>query len=256
MPRKEASQQARIKEQPMMHLRRIKLLTITLATLAAAFGFSAAHAQSDSLKIGIIGTGRIGGALARHWVNAGHEVFMSSRHPEELMDLAAELGPRARAGTPQEAAAFGDIVLVSVPYAALPQIGTDFAAELSGKVVLDTSNPNEGRDGPMAVEAKRKGSGIASAEFLPGTRIVRAFNCIPAASLANEGNRRPERIAIPLASDDTQALQIAQRLVDDAGFDSVVIGGLESAALFDLGEPLARGNWTAAQFREAVAAGR
>jgi predicted dinucleotide-binding enzyme len=239
-----------------MKLKRLKLLTITLAAFAAAFGATAAQAQSDTLKIGIIGTGRIGGALARHWVNAGHEVFMSSRHPEELMDLAAELGPRARAGTPQEAAAFGDIILVSVPYAALPQIGADFAAELRGKIVLDTSNPNEGRDGPMAVEAKRKGSGIASAEFLPGTRLVRAFNCIPAASLANEGDRQPERIAIPLAGDDAEALRVAERLVDDAGFDSVVIGGLESAALFDLGEPLARGNWSAAQFREAVAARR
>jgi predicted dinucleotide-binding enzyme len=108
----------------------------------------------------------------------------------------------------------------------------------------------------MAVEAKRKGSGIASAEFLPGTRLVRAFNCIPAASLANEGDRQPERIAIPLAGDDAEALRVAERLVDDAGFDSVVIGGLESAALFDLGEPLARGNWSAAQFREAVAARR
>ena len=230
-----------------------KLLAIACFGIATAFGFSAAHAQSEGLKIGIIGTGRIGGALARHWVDAGHEVFMSSRHPEELADLAAELGARAHAGTPREAAAFGDVVLVSVPYAAMPQIGADYAAELAGKIVLDTSNPVENRDGPMAVEAKRKGSGIASAEFLPGTRLVRAFNCIPAASLANEADRAPDRIAIPLAGEDAEALAMAQRLVDDAGFDSIVIGGLEDARLFDLGEPLARGNWTVAQFEEALA---
>jgi predicted dinucleotide-binding enzyme len=233
-----------------------KMLTIACWGLVSTFGFSAAHAQSDPLKIGIIGTGRIGGALARHWVNAGHEVFMSSRHPEELQSLAAELGPRAHVGTPREAAAFGEVVLVSVPYSAMPQIGSDYAAELDGKIVLDTSNPVVNRDGAMAEEAKRKGSGIASAEFLPGTRVVRAFNCIPAAALANEPNRQPERIAIPLAGDDAAALAMAERLVDDAGFDSVVIGGLADARLFDLGEPLARGNWTVAQFREALAGRR
>jgi predicted dinucleotide-binding enzyme len=230
------------------------LLALACIGLAAAIASPAAQAQSDSLKIGIIGTGRIGGALARHWVNAGHEVLMSSRHPEELQDLAQELGPRAHVGTPREAAAFGEVVLVSVPYSAMPQIGTDYAAELNGKIVLDTSNPVANRDGPMAEEAKRKGSGIASAELLPGTRLVRAFNCIPAASLANEPNRQPDRIAIPLAGDDAEALEMAQRLVDAAGFDSVVIGGLEDARLFDLGEPLARGNWSAAQMREAAAA--
>jgi 8-hydroxy-5-deazaflavin:NADPH oxidoreductase len=230
-----------------------RLLPCLLLGLTSALSFTATHAQ-DSLKIGIIGTGRIGGALARHWVAAGHEVFMSSRHPEELTGLADELGPRAHAGTPQEAAAFGDIVLVSVPYAALPQIGVDLAAELDGKVVLDTSNPSERRDGPMALDAQAKGSGIASAEFLPGTRLVRAFNCIPAASLANEPNRTPERIAIPLAGDDAEALAVAQRLVDDAGFDSIVIGGLADARSFDLGQPLAQGDWTVEDFREALAA--
>jgi hypothetical protein len=237
-----------------MRSRLARFLTMACLGFMAAGGSSVADAQNEPLKIGIIGTGRIGGALARHWVNAGHEVFMSSRHPEELEPLAAELGPRAHVGTPREAAAFGEVVLVSVPYAAMPQIGSDYAAELNGKIVLDTSNPSESRDGPMAVEAKRKGSGIATAEFLPGTRVVRAFNCIPAASLANEANRAPDRIAIPLAADDAEALAMGQRLVDDAGFDSIVIGGLEDARLFDLGEPLARGNWTVAQFREAIAA--
>ena len=116
-------------------------------------------AAQEPLKIGIIGTGRIGGALARHWVNAGHEVFMSSRHPEELEPLAKELGPRAHVGLPREAAAFGSVVLVSVPYGAMPQIGTDFAAELAGKVIIDTSNPVERRDGAQALEWQRKGAG-------------------------------------------------------------------------------------------------
>jgi len=210
----------------------------------------------EPMRIGIIGTGRIGGALARHWVNAGHEVLVSSRHPEELESLAAELGPRARVGTPREAAAFGQVVLVSVPYAATPQIGRDYANELNGKVVLDTGNPIERRDGAMAREALAKGVGNASAEFLPGTRLVRAFNCIPAESLADEANRVPERIAIPLAGDDAEALRVAERLVRDAGLDPVVVGGLDRASDFELGKPLASRLMTAEEMRQLLAARR
>jgi hypothetical protein len=220
--------------------------------LAASIGGQAVHAQAEPLRIGIIGTGRIGGALARHWVDAGHEVLMSSRHPEELEPLAAELGPRARTGTPAEAAEFGQVVLVSVPYSAMPQIGAENGPALAGKIVLDTSNPVARRDGAIVGPALEKGSGLATAEFLPGARIVRAFNCIPAEALATEANRQPARIAIPLAGDDAEALEVAQRLVDDAGFDPVVVGPLEVARHFDLGQPLARGNLSAAEYRALV----
>jgi len=238
-------------------MRRLIRAAATLAALVAGgliFAAAASAQQTDRpMRIGIIGTGNIGGALARHWVAAGHEVLMSSRHPEELEPLAAELGPRARAGTVAEAAAFGDVILLSVPYAAVPEIGRDHADALRGKIVLDTSNPVERRDGPMAIEAQQKGAGPASAEFLAGTRLVRAFNCIPAARLRNEANRTPERIAIPIAGDDAEALEVAERLVHDAGFDAVVIGDLEDSRLFDLGGPLA-GAWTAAELRERAAA--
>lgn len=219
---------------------------------AAAFGPSSAQDQPESLRIGIIGTGNIGGALARHWARAGHELIISSRHPEQLEPLAAELGPRVKTGTPAEAAAFGDVVLVSVPYGAMPQIGRDYAATLAGKVVLDTGNPFLGRDGEMARDAQEKGAGIASAEFLPGARLVRAFNCIPAWSLANRANREPERIAIPIASDYPEALAVAQRLVDDAGFDAVVVGPLVRSRSFDLGNELARGDLSAAELQRLV----
>jgi predicted dinucleotide-binding enzyme len=227
-------------------------LSLAIAVIGL-LGMPRTQAQSDALKIGIIGTGNIGGALARHWAGAGHEIVISSRHPEELEALAEELGPRVRAATPRAAAEFGDIVLISVPYAAMPQISNDYAALLAGKIVLDTGNPVERRDGAMARAALAKGTGIASAEFLPGARLVRAFNCIPAASLANEGNRRPSRIAIPLAGDDAEALAVAGRLVDEAGFDGVVVGPLETARHFDLGQPLAMGNASTAELRAAIA---
>jgi predicted dinucleotide-binding enzyme len=229
--------------------RRALLLTAGAALGAAALVDTRSAAAQEPLKIGIIGTGRIGGALARHWVKAGHEVFISSRHPEELEPLAKELGSRAHVGLPREAAAFGSVVLVSVPYGAMPQIGADFAAELAGKVIIDTSNPVDGRDGPQVPEWKQKGAGLATAELLKSDRVVRAFNCIPAASLAGQANREPERIAIPIGGDDAAAIAIAERLIRDAGFDPVMVGSLAETRRFDLGQPLAQGNLSAAELK-------
>jgi 8-hydroxy-5-deazaflavin:NADPH oxidoreductase len=229
--------------------RRALLLALALAAGAIALGDAGPAAAQEPLKIGIIGTGNIGGALARHWVNAGHEVFVSSRHPEELEPLVKELGPRAHVGTPREAAAFGSVVLVSVPYAAMPQIGADYARELAGKVIIDTSNPVERRDGAQAVEWQRKGAGVSTAELLKNTRVVRAFNCIPAASLRGQANRQPARIAIPIGGDDAAAIAITERLVRDAGFDPVMVGTLAQSRQFDLGQPLAQGNLSAAELR-------
>ncbi len=115
-----------------------------------------------SLKIGIIGSGRQGGSVGTLWAKAGHQVFFSSRHPEQLKELVAKAGPNARAGLPQEAAAFGDVIFVAVPYGALPQIGKELAAQMKGKIVIECGNPVERRDGPMATEAMTKGTGVAS----------------------------------------------------------------------------------------------
>ena len=230
----------------------LQILAVTLiwgvTAMLGALPAQAADASKPE-KIGIIGTGRIGSALARAWVKAGHEVFVSSRHPEQLQGLVAELGPHAHAGTPQQAAEFGTVILVSIPYGAMPQIGTDLHAQLAGKVILDTSNPSAGRDGAMAVDAQKKGAGLTTAELLHSTRVVRAFNCIGAGSLASDGFRKPEQLAIPIGGDDAQALAVAERLVREIGFDPVVIGSLARTRVFDLGQPLATGSLTAAQMR-------
>ena len=204
------------------------------------------------MKIGIIGAGKIGGTLAKLWVEAGHEVLVSSRHPDQLAPLVQSLGARARAGTPREAAVFGDVVLISVPYGALPQIGKDLATDLAGKIVLDTGNPYPDRDGDMAVEARRIGTGAASSSYLPGVRLVRAFNAIRAADLGSEAHRAGEPVAIPLAGDDAQALEVAGRLVKDAGFEPVVVGGLPRAKDFDVGTPVYVKLLTAAELRNAL----
>ena len=204
------------------------------AALALAPGAALAQAGAP-LKIGIIGSGRLGSTVGSLWAKAGHPVLFSSRHPETLKELVDGLGPLARAGTPMEAAGFGDAVFVAVPYGALPQVGQDYARAMAGKVVLDACNAVVSRDGPTATAALEKGIGIASAEHLPGTRLVRAFNTLSFRILASEAHRAGEKLAIPIASDDADALLVASGLVRDAGFDPVVVGPLRRASDFAMG---------------------
>lgn len=229
------------------------------ALLAAALGATAwsmlprlACAQAASLKIGIIGTGRIGGALAEHWAKSGHQLLISSRHPEQLQPLAARLGANVRVGTPEQAAAFGEVLLIAVPYGALPQVGRDYSAQMRGKVVLETGNPFPSRDGAMAEPARAKGTGVASAEFLPGVRLVRAFTSVPHTAVQGEAHRSGERIGVPLAADDAGALALAERLVRDAGFDPVVVGGLARAKDFDVGSAVFGRAMSARELRQAL----
>ena len=203
------------------------------------------------LKIGVIGSGRVGGTVGELWAKAGHEVMFSSLDLAHDKALAASIGGKAKAGTPAEAAAFGDVLLVSVPYKALPQLGRELAPLLKGKVVL-ASNPIAARDGDMAVAAREKGTGIASPEFLPGARLVRAFNEVGYQSMRSEAHRAGDKVAIPLAADDPRALQVAIGLVKDAGFEPVVVGDLASAKKFDVGSPVFGKPLTAAQLRKAL----
>jgi predicted dinucleotide-binding enzyme len=224
------------------------------AALAAGALPDALHAQgaSKSLKIGVIGSGRIGGTVGELWVKAGHQVMFSSLDLEHDKALAARIGAGARAGTPKDAAAFGEVLLVSVPYSALPQLGRDLGSLLKGKIVLDTCNPIPGRDGDMALEARTIGTGVASPRLLPGARLVRAFNSVGYTSLQSEAHRSGERIAIPLAADDAAALQTAARLVQDAGFEPVTVGALARAKEFDPGSPVFGRALTAAELRRGL----
>ncbi len=231
------------------------LMRSSLALVAALFVAAMTFAATDTsapVRIGIIGTGKIGAALAELWVHSGHEVMISSRHPEELSPLAARLGPKAHVGTPAEAAAFGPVVLLAVPYKATPQVGHDYAQQLAGKVVLDAGNPYPERDGAMADAARVKGAGPSSRDFLPGVRLVRAFNAIIAGNLLTQSHRPGELYAIPLAGDDPAALKQAATLVRDAGFDPVIVGDLSQAHRFDVGSAVYVKLMTAQQLRSAL----
>jgi len=204
------------------------------------------------LRIGIIGSGRIGGAIGRRWAEAGHQVMFSSRNPDGLAELVATAGGNASSGYPQDAASFGDVILLAVPYGAMPQVGADYARLMAGKVIIDCTNPRADRDGPMADEAISQGTGMASAAYFPGTRLVRAFNAVSFTMVEDEAHRDGELIGIPVAGDDAEAVAVAEQLVRDAGFDPVRVGDLDSARRFDRGTPVYVRGMTAAQLREAL----
>jgi predicted dinucleotide-binding enzyme len=225
---------------------------IVAAVLAGNLPFAALAQTSAKMKIGTLGSGRVGSAIGGAWVKAGHEVMFSSLNLEADKKLAASLGGGARAGTPREAAAFGDVLLVSVPYAAMPGLGRDVGDLLKGKIVIDTSNPIVARDGDMAVAAREKGAGIASMEFLPGARIVRAFNAIGAARMA-EAAGKGERIGMPIAGDDPNAISVVSALVREVGYEPVLVGTLAAMGKYLIpGTPLA-GERSAEEIRKVAA---
>lgn len=232
---------------------RRRFLQASSALVAASvLGPLALDAQSPPIKIGIIGSGRQGGAIGLLWAKAGHEVLFSSRHPETLKDLVAEAGAKARAGLPDEAARFGEVVLIAVPYGVLPQVGKDYAPLMQGKIVIDVGNPRVDRDGEVGKDGLARGTGVTSKEHLPGVRLVRALNALSFVQVTKEAHRAGEKLGIPIASDDQAATAMAVRLVTDAGFDPVVVGGLARAREFDAGTPVYVKGLTAAELRAAL----
>jgi predicted dinucleotide-binding enzyme len=192
-------------------------------------------------RIGIIGTGHIGGTLARLFTGAGHEVAVAnSRGPETLADLVADLGPNARAVTAAEAASWGEVVVVSVPlhrYAEVPTEGLD------DKVVIDTNNYYAQRDGRIVdLDEDTTTSSELLAAHLPRARVVKAFNQIQWEHLRDDGRPAgsPDRSAVPLAGDDPEAKAVVAGLLDGIGYDAVDMGPLAAGRLFQPGAPLYR----------------
>jgi hypothetical protein len=205
-------------------------------------------------KIGIVGSGHIGGNLGILLAKAGYEVLYSSRHPDALIDLVNTAGPKARAGTVAEAIAFGDVIVLSLPLKALPELDAEAKAALKGKIVIDTSNPYPERDGVIAEEARKEPGGMGTfvARLLPGARIVRAFNTVYFEDLKKTKTRKGEKIGIPIASDDQEGFMIASELVEKAGLDPVVVGNLSKSKLFDVGTAVYATSAPASRIREIL----
>jgi 8-hydroxy-5-deazaflavin:NADPH oxidoreductase len=179
------------------------------------------------MRIGTIGAGHIGGTLARAFVRAGHEVAISnSRGPATLDALAKELGPRARAVTAAEAADFGNVVVVSVPFGRYRELPTE---SLAGKVVIDTNNYYPQRDGHFdQLDTGRTTSSELLQAHLRGARVVKAFNAIRWDHLRDGGRPAgdPKRVGIPISGDDESAKRIVAELIEQIGFDAVDAGPL------------------------------
>ena len=177
------------------------------------------------MKIGIIGSGNIGATAARLFTEAGHKIAVSnSRQPKSLESLVKEIGPRARAATVEEAAAFGEVVLVAMPLFAYETLPSD---QLAGKVVVDTMNYYEGRDGQIDFD------GLTSSELvargLPGARVVKAFNTMYYETLATEGQPNApadDRFVLFVAGDDAEAKSVVSQLIEQIGFTPVDTGSL------------------------------
>jgi 8-hydroxy-5-deazaflavin:NADPH oxidoreductase len=197
-----------------------------------------AATDAGKIKIGVIGSGNVGAAIGRVWANAGHQVMFASRNLEHDKQLAASIGANAHAGTPAEAAAFGDVLLFAVPYGALPDLGKALAGSIKGKVIIDACNPFPQRDGAIATRAREQGAGVVSAELLSGARIVRAFNAIGAARMG-QVHEEPGKVGMPIAGDDKAAIEVASRLIREIGFEPVLVGGTDKGKYLVPGTPLA-----------------
>ncbi len=189
-------------------------------------------------KVGIIGAGFIGTAVAKGLVARGYDVMISnSRGPETLSELVAELGERAQAGTATDAGAFGDVVIVTVPLKAYREVPV---APLAGKIVLDTNNYYWERDGRIAqLEEKRATTSGMLQAHLPESKVVKAFNHIMAEQILTDGT--PEgtagRRALATAGDDAEAVAFVTALYDQFGFDTVNVGGLDESWRVERDQP-------------------
>lgn len=180
------------------------------------------------MKIGIIGSGNIGATSARLFVRAGHEVALSnSREGEGLEDLVAELGTEAKATTIEEAANFGEVVLIAIPFGKFSTLPAD---AFKGKVVIDAGNYYPNRDGNFAaLDNDQTTSSELMSDHLKEERLVKGFNTIWFEHLATQGDTNlpfQDRRAIFIAGDDSEAKEIVARLIEEIGFAAVDTGFL------------------------------
>ena len=178
------------------------------------------------MRIGIIGAGRIGGNAARLFAQAGHEIVVSfSRDPARLQALADDIA--GRVGSPREAAEFGEVVLLSVPWRLVDDVLAE-AGSLDGKIVIDTTN-QFGRDGWEDLGGRTAAQ--INAARMPGARYTKAFNTLTSGFQAEAAGRTgPDRVVMFLCGDDEPAKQVVAGLIDDAGFTPIDIGGTADAA--------------------------
>lgn len=192
------------------------------------------------MNIGIVGSGAVGSTLGRLWSSAGHQVMFSSRHPDRLHDLTASLGASACAGTPEEAVAFGEFTLLAVNYLGIDEIALRLRDLIVGKVIIDATNPLVLlADGSLKRVIGEHDLALAvMMSKLPGARLVKAFTTMWTGYLEQNAHRGGDRAAVPYASDDMPAGELARQLISDAGFEPVALGGLADSRPLDPPSPI------------------
>lgn len=191
------------------------------------------------MKIGIIGSGNIGGTLGQHWAKVGHEVMFSSRNPEKLKPMADKVG--AQTGTIQDVATFGDVLLLAIPFGEVPQVAQQ-TGRLNRKILIDATNPYPERDGDVAQRVvdddSQTATGYVASQF-SGAHTIKAFNSIYYKVLAEQAFRSGnDRIAVQVCGDDLQAKQTVKQLIEEIGFAPQDMGNLSSGVVFEPDAPL------------------
>jgi hypothetical protein len=204
------------------------------------------------MRLGIYGSGMIGGTLAKLWLAAGHEVRFGARDPERTRRKAPSINPRAGVGGLEETARWAEALLLAIPLHATPAVGAAIGDAAAGKLVLDASNAIANRDGAAAAEAARLGTGAWVARHLNGAHVVKAFNTVYFKTIASEAHRQGERVGVPIVGDDEEALTLAERLVRDAGLEPVRVGKLADAGRIDFGSPVWNTGMTADAIRRTL----
>jgi predicted dinucleotide-binding enzyme len=204
--------------------------------------------------IGIIGSGHVGSNLAKATIAHGYDLVLSnSQGPDSLTGLIADLGPGARAATPEEAAAACDFAIVAIPITTVSQVPVE---PLAGKVVIATINYFPQRDGRIADidDGTTTAPGILQAH-LPTSQVVRAFSMVDAADMSGDGHPKgdPKRRALALAGDDPAAKRVVARLYEECGFDALDLGGLGESWRVDPGQPAFVTRQTLAELKANVA---
>lgn len=208
------------------------------------------------MKVGIIGSGNIGGNFGIHLAKAGHQVLFSSRHPDQLQELVQNAGDTAKKGTIEEAAAFGDMLVLSVPFKAIESIAETIGNLTKNKVIIDTCNPYPGRDGDIASKVidnpNMRQSAYTTSHF-PSSKIVKALNTIYFVHLRDYAFREgKDKVAIPIAGDDTDAKQKVSQLLMDIGFDPVDVGKLADSQVMEVDQLLYNKPMSAQEMRNKL----
>ncbi|MEX2049239.1 MAG: NAD(P)-binding domain-containing protein [Gemmatimonadota bacterium] len=227
------------------------VVSLALPTVPLAGQTPPAIQEGRALRIGMIGAGVMGAPIGLALAEAGHQVMFSSRNPAELLELVQQAAPRAIAGYADAAAYFADVIFLAVPPSAIPQLGQDYGHLMRGKIVIDLTNPRVDRDGEITNEWLAMGTGEAMAQYLPGTRFVKAFNTVAPRDFANP-LRLGLRVGVPIASNDAEAAQVTAALVRDVGLDPVFVGPLSRAKEFDRGTSIWETGASVQDIREAL----